>query len=96
MNIVPKAGLTICINDSGHKKVSVVRINRVSILSRLISVKIYELFRWDKRNCLLYLVTYRCQYSGVPLSFCSVMRNTRVLFLSAIVESEEAVAVYTN
>ena len=76
MNIVPKAGLTmyviylhfylfiylfIHINDSGHKKVSFVRINQVSILSGLISVKIYELFRREKRNSLLYLVTYQCQ-----------------------------------
>ena len=61
MNIVRKAGLTMYINDSGHKKVSFVRINQVSILSGLISVKIYELFRREKRNSLLYLVTYQCQ-----------------------------------
>ena len=53
--------LFIYINDSGHKKVSFVRINQVSILNGLISVKIYELFRREKRNCLLYLVTYQCQ-----------------------------------
>ena len=53
--------LFIYIYDSEHKKVSFVRINQVSILSGLISVKIYELFRREKRNCLLYRVTYQCQ-----------------------------------
>jgi len=37
INIVPKAGLTIYINDSGHKKVSSVRINRGPVSERPIS-----------------------------------------------------------
>ena len=52
MNIVPKAGLTIYMNDSGHTKVSFVRINRVS---GPYSVKIYALFRVGTNETFCYI-----------------------------------------
>ena len=79
MNIVPKAGLTMYINDSGHKKVSFVRINRMSILSGLISVKIYELFRREKRNCLLYLVIWLHTSVSRTGSHCIFVQRCAIL-----------------
>ena len=52
MNIVPKAGLTIYINDSEHKKVSFVRINRVS---GPYSMEICALFRVGTKETVCYI-----------------------------------------